>query len=333
MQRNSHTCRKIRYGFLFFFSFLFFFFKYQSSFSAALMGFCSQQQTLCVPEVQLWIHCFLWHMGSKLGTRLLFGMSVGVYHPLAGLPVSERAVTVSHAYCPCASSSNLSIPPHHAPRILHKMCISRAALSPAHAERTCSVALLNPYHGRISASNSPQLQVPANENAQKREGERERGGEKRTRRDTKSAPSPAQTDTQHKLSGRKGGHISYSPANVIDVGVCISGCVCHAWHSRICWLYFLGIHEKRLVSARAASHSQYPERSRRPGISECLCHTRPEHWLTETPLSAAPHWERLQVRWTLFHHRSPVLRSMEQVFYARLFLDFLTCLQTTFAPE
>lgn len=98
-----------------------------------------------------------------------------VYHPFTALSVTEQAVTVSHAYCPCASSSNLSIPPHHALCVLHKMCISRAALSPAHAERTCSVALLNTYHGRISASNSPPLQIPANENAQKREGERGRG--------------------------------------------------------------------------------------------------------------------------------------------------------------
>lgn len=117
---------------------------------------------------------------------------LSVYHPFTELHVSELAVTVSHAYCPCAPSSNLSIPPSHALGILHKMCISRAALSPAHAERTCSVALLNTYHGRISASNSPQLQIPANENAQKRERER---GRERTQRDTKSAPNPTQTDT------------------------------------------------------------------------------------------------------------------------------------------
>lgn len=117
---------------------------------------------------------------------------LSVYHPFAALLVTEQAVTVSHAYCPCAPSTNLSIPQHHTLRTLHKMCISRAALSPAHAERTCSVALLNTYHGRISASNSPQLQIPANENAQKREGERGREG---TRRDTKSEPNPTQTDT------------------------------------------------------------------------------------------------------------------------------------------
>lgn len=125
---------------------------------------------------------------------------LGVYHPFAALLVREKAVTVSHAYSPCASSSNLTIPPHHTLPILHKMCISRAALSPAHAERTCSVALLNTYHGRISASNSPQLQIPANENAQKREGER---GRERTPRDTKSEPNPTQTDTTQVGANRK----------------------------------------------------------------------------------------------------------------------------------
>ncbi|MEQ2284163.1 hypothetical protein AMECASPLE_018717 [Ameca splendens] len=56
--------------------------------------------------------------------------------------------------------------PHHTLRILHKMCISRTACSQAHAERTCSVALLNAKHGTNSASNTPQLQIPTNENAQ-----------------------------------------------------------------------------------------------------------------------------------------------------------------------
>lgn len=74
--------------------------------------------------------------------------------------LTEQAVTVSHAFCPCAPSSNLSIPAQHTLRILHKMCISRAALFKAHAERTCSVALLNTYHARISVSNSPQLDTP-----------------------------------------------------------------------------------------------------------------------------------------------------------------------------
>lgn len=125
---------------------------------------------------------------------------LSVYHPFAALLVREQAVTVSHAYCPCASSSNLAIPLHHTLRSLHKMCISRAALSPAHAERTCSVALLNTYHGRISASNSHQLQIPANENAQKREGER---GRERTPRDTESEPNPTQTYTTQAGANRK----------------------------------------------------------------------------------------------------------------------------------
>lgn len=39
---------------------------------------------------------------------------LSVYHPFAAPLVREQAVTVSHAYCPCASSSNLTIPcaPH-----------------------------------------------------------------------------------------------------------------------------------------------------------------------------------------------------------------------------
>ncbi|KAI9530720.1 hypothetical protein NQZ68_000211 [Dissostichus eleginoides] len=39
-------------------------------------------------------------------------------------------------------------------------------------------------HGRINASHSPPLQIPANENAQKREGERGREG---SPRDTKKS--------------------------------------------------------------------------------------------------------------------------------------------------
>lgn len=53
--------------------------------------------------------------------------------------------------------------------------------------------------------------------------EREAG---RTPRDTKSEPNLSHKQTQaHKVSEKKGGHISFSPANVIDVGVCVSGCV------------------------------------------------------------------------------------------------------------
>ena len=45
-------------------------------------------------------------------TRCLACLSV--YHPSVALLVREQAVTMSHAYCPCASSTNLSIPsaPH-----------------------------------------------------------------------------------------------------------------------------------------------------------------------------------------------------------------------------
>lgn len=115
-----------------------------------------------------------------------------VYHPFCGAACQR---TSSHGeprlLSMCFILQSLH-PSHHALSTLHKMCISRAALSPAHAERTCSVALLNTYHGRISASNSPQLHIPANENAQKREGER---GRERTPRDTKSEPNPTQTDT------------------------------------------------------------------------------------------------------------------------------------------
>lgn len=192
-----------------------------------------------------------------------------VYHPFAALLV--RAVTVSHASCPCAPSSNLSIPPHHTLCILHKMCISRAALSPAHAPRTCSVALLNTHHTRISASNSPQPRIPANENAQEREGERGRDG---TPLHTKSEPNPTQTATTQVGENGKGGHISYSPATwlmwvFVSVGVQLvsSPTVC----SRICWLHFPGIRENSLIFGRATSRAlelevQYSESRRYPGI-------------------------------------------------------------------
>lgn len=182
-----------------------------------------------------------------------------------------RAVTVSHASCPCAPSSNLSIPPHHTLCILHKMCISRAALSPAHAPRTCSVALLNTHHTRISASNSPQPRIPANENAQEREGERGRDG---TPLHTKSEPNPTQTATTQVGENGKGGHISYSPATwlmwvFVSVGVQLvsSPTVC----SRICWLRFPGIRENSLIFGRATSRAlelevQYSESRRYPGI-------------------------------------------------------------------
>lgn len=156
---------------------------------------------------------------------------LSVYHPFAALLLREQAVTVSHAQCPCASSSNLSIPLHHALRILHKMCISRAALSPAHAERTCSVALLNTYHGRISASNSPQRKIPANENAQKRVGERE--GENGLREIQRVSQIPRKKDTTQVERTQRRSHFLYSPANVFDVGVCISGCA-YQWVCMFC---------------------------------------------------------------------------------------------------
>lgn len=85
------------------------------------------------------VHRFFLHRGAfELGTCLLFdrlvpGMSVFT-------ACTEQGVTVSHAYCPCASSSNLLIAPHHALCVLHKMCISRTELPPAHVERTCRLA-------------------------------------------------------------------------------------------------------------------------------------------------------------------------------------------------
>lgn len=61
-------------------------------------------------------------------------------HPGHVCVCRKQGVTVSHAYCPCASSSNLFIAPHHALCVLHKMCISGTALPPAHVERTCRLA-------------------------------------------------------------------------------------------------------------------------------------------------------------------------------------------------
>lgn len=176
----------------------------------------------------------------------------GVYHPFVALPVWEQAVTVSHAYCPCASSSNLSIPPSTL-RALHKMCISRAALSAAHAERTCSVALQDAYHSRISASKSPQLQIPANENAQRREGGKE--GEKKT---TKRERNPTHTDTNRSW-GRRAGRLSHflltckrDWCGCLYQWVCMS-CLPLSHCAWMCWLHFLGIHENRLIFARATT--------------------------------------------------------------------------------
>lgn len=53
--------------------------------------------------------------------------------------------------------------------------------------------------------------------------EREAG---RIQWDAKNEPNLSHKQTQaHKVSEKKGGHISFSPANVIYVGVCVSGCV------------------------------------------------------------------------------------------------------------
>lgn len=212
-------------------------------------------------------------MCFELGVLVVWHVSVFTIRLQPWL-VREQAVTVSHAYCPCASFSNLSIPLYHALRVLHKMCISRTALSPAHAERTCSVALQNTYHGRISASNSPQPQIPANENAQKREGER---GRERTARDTKSEPNPTQTDTTQVERTERRSHFLLTCKRdwcfCLYQWVCVS---CLTPLSRICWLYFLRIHEKRLIFrssnvTRARTKAQYPDRRKHPGIFEETC--------------------------------------------------------------
>lgn len=64
----------------------------------------------CVPLLQLRIYFPLAHRHLAFARCLA---CLTVYHPFAGLLVREQAVTVSHAYCPCASSPNLSIPLHH----------------------------------------------------------------------------------------------------------------------------------------------------------------------------------------------------------------------------
>lgn len=150
-----------------------------------------------MPWVHLHIYSFLWHMGFNLALARCLER-LGVYHPLAALPVKEQAVTVSHAFCPCASSSNLAVPPHSTLCILHKMCISRTARSPAHAERTCSVALLNTYHGRISASNS--LLSPRSPPMKTHKGVKER---ERERKDSARYKDWAKSDTNtHSSSWR-----------------------------------------------------------------------------------------------------------------------------------
>ncbi len=189
-----------------------------------------------------------------------------VYHPFAAPLVREQAVTVSHAYCPCASSSNLSIPPHHALRTLHKMCISRTALSPAHAERTCSVALLSTYHGRISASNTPQLQIPANENAQKREGERERKDSARYKEWAKSHTN------RHNTSWTNGKAVTF-PTHLqtwlmwvfVSVGVYVKPDTrLTDMLTLLSWNSWESSNLRSCNITRARAEAQYPERGRHP---------------------------------------------------------------------
>lgn len=132
--------------------------------------------------------------------------------------------------CPCPLA-------HHVLGTLHKMCISRAAFSSAHAERTCSQALLSTLeqaHQTPRSSRSPPMRRHTGEKGRERETEIQ-----------KSEPNPscacmharARTHTQarQKLErAERRSHFLYSPANVIDVGVCISGCVCHADSSGMC---------------------------------------------------------------------------------------------------
>lgn len=105
------------------------------------------------------------------------------------------------------------------------------------------------------------------------------GGGGLREREREGAGQILSKQTHHKCTRwgeRKGGHISYSPANVIDMGVCVSGCVCHAGLppcSPIRWLQFLGIPDGRLIFSRATSHAlqleaQHLRRTRYPGITE-----------------------------------------------------------------
>lgn len=224
------------------------------------------------------------------------------------------------------------------------MCISRAALFPAHAERTCSVALLNTYHGRISASNSPQLQIPANENAQKREGER---GRERTPRDTKSEPNPTQIDTTQVGGSAKAVTFpTHLQTWLMWVFVSVGVYVMHdtlftdmltlpSWNS---WESF---NPRSCNITRGRAEAQYPERRRHPVI------------LGETSLSNLPqseqnwaHWKtslfpqfllgkKLNAHWTHFRtasnfwlHGAGVLRTAIYWLFHLSSKDFCSSLET-----
>lgn len=283
-------------------------------------------------------------MGFKLSTCLLFDTSV--FGMSLCLPFAENksrwATPIVHVLHPPISPSLRTTRP-----VFCIKCVSVGQRSPLHMQ-SAHVAWLNWTH--TTPRSNKHIKLPSAPHPCQwictKAWRRERGGEKGLR-ETQGASQILHKQTQvHKLSERKGGHISYSPANVSDMRVCVSGCVCHAWHSvhRYADSTFLefvrGLLNLRscIIIIRARDEAQHLRHRRYPGICGVISLSSApvsnQTWASrETPVIFS--LGELHVRWTHFHQFSfffSILCSMEQVFHAKLFLDFLAFLVKTFAP-
>lgn len=175
--------------------------------------------------------------------------------------------------------------------------------------------------------------------------ESERGRE-RSPWDTRSEPNPTQTDTSTQVERtERRSHFLLTCKREWYEGLCEWVCVsCMTLRPSICWFYFLGIREGGLIFARASSlYALEPRCSiygtediqvyvRWPACQAHLSQTRLEH---RERRRSSSHWENFTCAghiFTSFLFFSCILCSMEQVFHAKLFLDFLTFLVKTFAP-
>lgn len=283
-------------------------------------------------------------MGFKLSTYLLFDTSV--FGMSLCLPFAENksrwATPIVHVLHPPISPSLRTTRP-----VFCIKCVSVGQRSPLHMQ-SAHVAWLNWTH--TTPRSNKHIKLPSAPHPCQwictKAWRRERGGE---RKGSVRHKERAKSHTnRHKYTSWANGKAVTFPTHLqtwaiwgfVWVGVCvmhdtpsIDMLTLLSWNS---W-GVLNL-RSRIIIIRARDEAQHLRHRRYPGISEVIslssASVSNQTWASrETPVLFS--LGKLHVRWTHFHQFPfffSILCSMEQVFHAKLFFDFLTFLVKTFAP-